>query len=666
MSDATAAERVIVSLREVSRVYGAGANATAALRSVTLTVREGEFVAVVGRSGAGKSTLLNILGLLDRPSSGRHELDGVDVQTLGERQRNAFRAHRIGFVFQDSHVLMRESAAENASLGLKIQGMPLAERRRRVTRALTMLGLRHRADTAAGSLSGGERQRVAIARAISTRPTVLLADEPTGALDTANAQRIIAHLRELNARGVTVVVITHDPTVAAAATRQVTLVDGVLDDEAAVAAPGIAADDEQAPIPEPAFLPRSEHPARAREHTLLRRVWGEMLDAISLHTTRPGRAVLLLLAFLLGTGGLVASLGISQSAAAQVGQRLTAASLDEVVVRAGDAGVAPPDFFDRDAEGNAVAAIERLDGVIGAGYDASISSKAAHLTVLARGAVEPQQVFGGAIHVADAGFLAVQDAVVSPTSSRTLLDNPWQGAVAILGERAAQEMGVGGAGPGHVVHLGGRAVDVVGIIADPGRDPSLADAVVLSRAAVGELAQEDPHLVVRTRIGYPAAVAEAIPLAVSPAQPAAVRIETVADLRNLQRGVATDLDTLVGVIAWILLALACLSAATAMYLSVQVRSAEIGLRRALGASRASIWRIFTLEGVVIGAAGGTAGTALGLFGVLAASMAQGWSPVLDPSIVGTGILAGALTGVVSATYPALLAARADPAQAIRR
>lgn len=447
MSDATAAERVIVSLREVSRVYGAGANATAALRSVTLTVREGEFVAVVGRSGAGKSTLLNILGLLDRPSSGRHELDGVDVQTLGERQRNAFRAHRIGFVFQDSHVLMRESAAENASLGLKIQGMPLAERRRRVTRALTMLGLRHRADTAAGSLSGGERQRVAIARAISTRPTLLLADEPTGALDTANAQRIIAHLRELNARGVTVVVITHDPTVAAAATRQVTLVDGVLDDEAAVAAPGIAADDEQAPIPEPAFLPRSEHPARAREHTLLRRVWGEMLDAISLHTTRPGRAVLLLLAFLLGTGGLVASLGISQSAAAQVGQRLTAASLDEVVVRAGDAGVAPPDFFDRDAEGNAVAAIERLDGVIGAGYDASISSKAAHLTVLARGAVEPQQVFGGAIHVADAGFLAVQDAVVSPTSSRTLLDNPWQGAVAILGERAAQEMGSAAPGP---------------------------------------------------------------------------------------------------------------------------------------------------------------------------------------------------------------------------
>jgi macrolide transport system ATP-binding/permease protein len=246
-----------------------------------------------------------------------------------------------------------------------------------------------------------------------------------------------------------------------------------------------------------------------------------------------------------------------------------------------------------------------------------------------------------------------------------LLDNTWGGAVAVVGEDAAAELGLAGAGPGSVVWLHGTPIDVVGVLDTTGRDPLLSDSVVLSRAAAGEMRLEDPHLVVRTVSGYPAPLADAIPLAVAPGDPSSVRIETVADLRSLQTGVATDLGTLIALISWVLLALASLSAATAMYLSVQTRASEIALRRAIGASRSSIWRIFTLEGLIVGAAGGVAGGVAGLCGVLVVCAVQQWTPTLDIRIVGVGLVAGCVTGVLSATYPALVAARANPATAIR-
>jgi macrolide transport system ATP-binding/permease protein len=665
----------VIELRDVSRVFGSDANPTYALRSASLVVRRGEFVAVIGPSGSGKSTLLNILGLLDRPSSGTHLINGVDVGTLGEGDRNRARAVGIGFVFQDSHVLLDETAADNAALGLKIRGIPVKQRAQRVTQALGRLELHHRGNARADSLSGGERQRVAIARAIATDPPLLLADEPTGSLDSDNSLRVINHLRALNDGGATVVVITHDPTVARAASRQVELIDGVLrdtgtsasEDGAGTRAPDlarlrIAATVDDPPAPRAAG---SHTSARAGVGRGIRRTWDEILDAISAHTARPGRALLLLVAFLLGTGGLVCSLGISQSAAAQVTDRLTTASLDEVIVRATDPQ-GDPAFYQRGAPGNAVDPIEALAGVERVGYTATLSDTTARITLLAPGSVEGQTTFSGAVRVTDAPYLAAQNVSVLPGTGAALLDNPWGGACAVLGRVAAARLGIDSAGPGRVIHVVGRAVDVVGIIDDSGRDPSLDDTIILSRAAVGDMTPGDPQLLVRTLPGYPAPVAEAVPLAVNAGDPSTSRIETVADLRALQRGVATDLDSLVGLVSGVLLGLACLSAATAMYLSVQARASEIALRRAIGASRVSIWRIFTLEGFILGGAGGLSGSVAGLFGVLAVCSAQGWAPVLDGSGVIVGVVAGSITGILSAAYPALIAARADPAQAIRR
>ncbi|MDD9377679.1 ABC transporter ATP-binding protein [Streptomyces sp. ZAF1911] len=217
----------VIEFRGIGLTYP-GPPPVAALKACDLTVGRGEFVAVVGPSGSGKSTFLNIVGLLDAPTGGTYLLDGIDTGTLRDADRTALRGLRIGFVFQSFHLLPQRSALENVTLALVYDGTPRRERRARARHALEQVGLGHRIDSLPTRLSGGERQRVAIARALVTRPSLLLCDEPTGNLDTANADSVLALLERLHADGMTVLVITHDPLVAARAKRTVTIRDGVL------------------------------------------------------------------------------------------------------------------------------------------------------------------------------------------------------------------------------------------------------------------------------------------------------------------------------------------------------------------------------------------------------------------------------------------------------
>lgn len=220
----------LIELRGVGRRVAA-AEPVWPLREATCQVAEGEFVAVVGPSGSGKTTLLSILGLLDQPSTGTYRLDGVDVSTLPESGRNRLRGHSLGFVFQNSYLIAAESAAHNVSLGLRVRGVPARSRRALVDGALERVGLAEVAQRRAGDLSGGEKQRVALARALVTSPRVILADEPTGSLDSASTHRLIGLLDEVNRAGTTLIVVTHDPLVAGAAGRVLNIVDGVVRDE---------------------------------------------------------------------------------------------------------------------------------------------------------------------------------------------------------------------------------------------------------------------------------------------------------------------------------------------------------------------------------------------------------------------------------------------------
>ena len=217
----------VVEMTEVGRRY-AGPPEVNAIRRVDLRIADGEYLSIVGPSGSGKSTLLHLLGLLDRPSRGTYHLNGVDTSSLSERRRSVLRGRAIGFVFQAFHLLPHRSVAENVAMSMLYVGVPRRERLARARRALQRVGLGHRMEFAPTVLSGGEQQRVAIARAIVSEPSLLLADEPTGNLDTANASAILDSFDELHRDGMTIAVITHDEHVSGRAQRQVRIVDGVL------------------------------------------------------------------------------------------------------------------------------------------------------------------------------------------------------------------------------------------------------------------------------------------------------------------------------------------------------------------------------------------------------------------------------------------------------
>ncbi len=218
----------LIELSGIERRFQLGDTTVHALAGLDLAIAAGEYVAVMGPSGSGKSTLLNLLGLLDRPDAGSYRLEGRDVTTLSPDEQATVRSTRIGFVFQSFHLVPRLTAAENIALPMTLAGIAPAERNRRVAQALKDFGLDRRADHRPDQLSGGQRQRVAIARATIMQPALILADEPTGNLDRHTGEEVVNLLEALNASGVTLVVVTHDPGMGARARRQLVMEDGRL------------------------------------------------------------------------------------------------------------------------------------------------------------------------------------------------------------------------------------------------------------------------------------------------------------------------------------------------------------------------------------------------------------------------------------------------------
>lgn len=649
MTDEPGSRRPLIEIRSVSRTFDA--ERIAGLHDVSLKIWPGEFVAIVGPSGAGKSTLLNILGLLDRPTSGEYLFDGTNVDELSERERDRLRARQLGFVFQSSFMLGNDNALENAALGLRIQGVPVSKRTERSFRALDTLGIRGRAATPARLLSGGERQRLALARAIATEPVLVLADEPTGNLDSESSRNVVEHLQALNAAGTSIVIITHDRSIASVARRQIEIVDGRAT--------------EITPFRESrtTSLGRIDSPS-LRDSTVdgrISRMLDDLGEAVTTISRRFARSLLLVLAFALGISGMIMALGMSESAASQVSQRLTAAALDEVRVNLpGGTSLLDADD-DRLAEWmKRVAALPHVESVA---YTATVGASSAQIRRLDPSDDPPSSEYF--LMSASSNYLTTSEANVSQAPSYVLLDDPTVTSVAWVGDIAREELSVPTAGPGSTLWVSGQRVDVVGEFSAGARVEYLGRTIIVSRDVIAAIPGASVALVVRTEPGFPAAIAEAIPVALDPSSPGQFNVETVADLRALRFGVSNDLGTFVAALALILMVLATISASTTMYLSVLARTPEIALRRAIGASRAAVGRLFLAEGLIVGILGGALGCFAGTVGAIAATSAQGWVPVLPPLLPPLALAIGVVTGLLSALVPAIAASRLNPATAIR-
>ncbi len=221
----------VIKLIDISKVFGLSSGATVALKGLDLEVPKGEFLVIMGPSGSGKSTLLNIIGLLDRPDEGQYSLDGHDVSYLSERKRAKIRRNHLGFIFQNFNLIGRMNILDNASLPLLYKGAPLVKRYERASEILKYLGIQEKEYYMPSQLSGGQLQRAAIARAMVNRPSLVLADEPTGNLDTASSKIIMAALKEIHEAGNTIIMVTHNPDLAQYADRVIKLVDGRIEEE---------------------------------------------------------------------------------------------------------------------------------------------------------------------------------------------------------------------------------------------------------------------------------------------------------------------------------------------------------------------------------------------------------------------------------------------------
>ncbi|WP_303963097.1 ABC transporter ATP-binding protein/permease [Rothia mucilaginosa] len=706
-----------IEMHGITRVFEGSERAV--LDHLDLVVERGEFLAIIGPSGSGKSTLLNAIGLLDTPTSGTYSLFGKNTEGLSDRERDEMRRDHLGFIFQSSNMLLDETSTTNASMGLRVQGVPYGERLQRTEETLEFLGLSDRASIRTRYLSGGEKQRCAIARALATRPPLILADEPTGNLDSHNSAKVIEILQRINATGCTVLVITHDPEVAAAARRVIRIEDGRLHEQSradsatapvAEAVP-VAGDTPtevpaSAPVDAPASLAPGEKPATHRRGSFLT---DDSIEAISALTSRPLRTLLLGLSFALGVGGLISASGMSESASYQVNQRLLGSEQSTLYIsdRDNDENMLGT-YRQGESAQNVADRISALDYVKNTGFVSSVAPADVRITRFSPYEDEPKTAIGlsstsktrleqiGARmnpetlraleqmnstltqqNVADRERAEqLSGAIVSVSAARALGILPEDKAADNAtteprpGELPAVDYGIklGGlpqVAPGVSIWVDGQLMPVVGLF-DPGNSGyEFRNTVIVSPGTLQRTGRGQVTYIAETERGYGKAVAKAIPLTLKPAEPSQINVETPSDLQSLRASIASDLGLYVGVLSGILLVLASLSAATAMYLSVQSRTAEIALRRAIGSSKWLIARIFLMEGVMLGVLGGSIGACSGMIATIILSLVQGWQAVLSPGFVVLGVGVGALTGLVSSAYPAWVASRKSPADAMR-
>ncbi len=639
-----------IALDDLTRSFGQDPSVEV-LRGIDLVIDDRDYVAITGPSGSGKSSLLNLVGLLDQPTTGQVTIAGIETTSLPASHRAAVRARNIGFVFQAFHLLDDRTATENVEMAFRYHAGGVSDHRSAAIAALERVGLGHRLDALPATMSGGERQRVAIARAIVSKPNLLLADEPTGNLDSRTGAELLDLFDELHGDGLTLIVITHDPEVSGRAARTLQLRDGLIIGDVR------SRDQANAAV--------TDRPGPDLGGSRRGRRRDTIIDVLTSLLARPARTALTALGTILGIASLLATVGIADTAGNRIVSRFDALSATEVRVEAvqttadGDATDIPWDVEQR---------LGRLNGVIAAGAFAPVATPGNTRTIPLRGSSEVESRSVNVIAATPGLF----DAVLTEVQGGRTFDPIHQrraDAVAVLGPGAAARLGIRRPETFPSIFVGNVQLTVIGIIAPGGveSEASLLDAIIVpdtwAAARYGSMAPS--AVIVRTSAGAAPLIARQAPIALSPNDPSALRARRAAEPIRVREEVRQDLNGLLILLGLIALVVGGLGIANVTLVSVLERTGEIGLRGALGGRRISIAGQFLAESALLGLLSGVIGASLGILIVTVVASARDWTMVLNPSLPIAAPALGTLVGIAAGAYPAWRAASIDPAAALR-
>ena len=638
----------LLSLSGIGRSYGSGEAKVVALDNVDIEIHAGEFVAIVGQSGSGKSTLMNILGCLDRPTSGRYQVVGRDVATLSPDELAALRRDAFGFVFQRYNLLADASAAENVEIPAAYAGLGKRERREQALKLLDKLGLADRATHRPGELSGGQQQRVAIARALVNDAPVVLADEPTGALDSQSGRDVLALLEELNAEGRTVILITHDPGIASHAHRVIELRDG-----------HVVSDTSNRPDPITRISPAS----LGTRHAL--GLMSEVSEAIkmALRSMRSNlfRTALTLLGVVIGVAAVITMLAIGDGSKQEVLDRIAAMGSNQLSIRPGFSGF-------RGSGDIATLTPEDAEALRGVPDVLLVSPERSSNLVLRAGSLDYRSQVQGVWP----DFQTLRDWPMASGSFITEDDVRGYAPVIVLGQSVVKNLYPDGRDPiGSFVLVRNVPFEVIGVLSAKGAsswgmdqdDVALIPLTTGFMRLFGQAFLGSITVRVASDSAMERAEAAITSLLTDRHRTVDFQVRNTAALQEAVTATANTMTALLGSVAAISLIVGGIGVMNIMLVSVTERTREIGIRMATGARRRDILLQFNIEAIVVCGIGGLLGVALG-FGAGYVVDRFGMPVAFSAGPALLAFTCAFLTGVVFGFLPARKAAHMDPVTAL--
>jgi macrolide transport system ATP-binding/permease protein len=648
----------VIEIRDVTKSYFMGEETLPILKGVSLTIEDGDFVAIMGPSGSGKSTLMNIIGLLDVPTQGSYKLNGREISKLSEDELATLRREEIGFIFQQFNLLPRMTAQENVALPL-LYSRQTTESPRAVE-LLSKVGLAQRTEHKPNELSGGQQQRVAISRALVNQPRMILADEPTGNLDSTSQTEIMRILHELNAQGITIVLVTHEEEVAEEAKRLIRMRDGVI------------FSDERKEAFKPLPKPLTASVVPSKEGFTVSEFLNHFHEGFRTLAANKIRTALSMLGILIGVAAVVAMLALGKGAQQQIESQLSSLGSNLLVLRAGAIRVGSVA-----QESGTTTRLTEEDARILASEIPSLKQAAPQVT--GRGQVVYQNK-NWSTQIMGATWAYPDMHAATPVAGRFFTDaeNQTRARVAVIGMTLVREL-FGDQNPiGEMIKINKVSFQVIGVLPEKGAsgfrnqdDIIIIPVLTAMHRLLGKVYVDSIELEVDSPEHMEEAQSSILKSMgkrhrVPPSQEdEAFQIFNMADLQEALSQTSKTMSMLLAAIAAISLIVGGIGIMNIMLVSVTERTREIGLRKAIGAKRNDILLQFLIESVVVSAIGGLSGIFLGWLVTVLLSALSGWATSVSVESVLLSFVTSALIGIVFGVYPARKASRLNPIDALR-